>query len=91
MDIKVLKVVAQSEPVMVPSKREESGQLAKCMIKLKELGGDYEGEYSCAMFGNVAQCKFEPGTLVLAALRFTTHEVQGAAFNDVIVTEIHKL
>ena len=84
-------MIAQTEPVYVQSRKNENGQLAKCYIRLRELGGDYEGEYSCAMFGNVAQCKFEPGTLVLAALRFTTHEVQGAAFNDVTVTEIHKL
>ena len=41
----ICKVVAQTEPVYVPSKKQDTGQLAKSMIKLKELGGDYEDEY----------------------------------------------
>ena len=52
MVTKILKVMAQSEPVYVPSKKADNGQLAKSMIRLKELGGDYEDEYICAMFGN---------------------------------------
>ena len=44
LDWDFLKVMAQTEPVYVPSKKQESGQLAKCMIRLKELGGDYEDE-----------------------------------------------
>ena len=88
MDIKVLKVVAQSEPVMVPSKREESGQLAKCMIKLKELGGDYEDEYQAALLGNIALCKFATGTTVVATLRFSTHEANGAYYQDIVATDI---
>ena len=91
MDIKTLVVVAQGEPTMVPSKREASGQLAKCMIKLKEFGGDYEGDYYCAMFGNKAQGRFEPGDVVQVALRHSTHEVQGMTFNDVTVMDIIKL
>ena len=54
MERKILKVVAQTEAVYVPSKKSDNGQLAKSMIRLKELGGDYEDEYICAMFGNLA-------------------------------------
>ena len=59
METKILKVVAQTEAVYVPSKKSDNGQLAngqlaKSMIRLKELGGDYEDEYICAMFGNLA-------------------------------------
>ena len=42
METKILKVVAQTEAVYVPSKKSDNGQLAKSMIRLKELGGDYE-------------------------------------------------
>ena len=42
MQTKILKVVAQGPVVQVPSKKQENGQIAKCMIRLKELGGDYE-------------------------------------------------
>ena len=48
METKILKVVAQTEVTYVPSKKQENGQLAKCYIRLRELGGDYENEYLCA-------------------------------------------
>ncbi|MBR1596782.1 MAG: hypothetical protein IJ665_08865 [Phocaeicola sp.] len=91
MVTKLLKVMAQSEPVYVPSKKNESGRLAKCMIRLKELGGDYEDEYVCAMFGNLAQCRFETGSTVVTALRFMAHETQGAYFQDVVATDIQNI
>ena len=86
MQTKILRVVAQGEPAYVPSKKTENGQLAKCMIKLKELGGDYEDEYICTMFGNLALCKFAPGSIVAAALRFQTHE----QYQDIVAGDIHK-
>ena len=88
MQTKILKVVAQTETVFVPSKKQESGQLAKCYIRLRELGGDYENEYVCAVLGNLAQCKCETGKMVVAALRFSSHEVNGAYYQDVIVSDI---
>ena len=87
METKILRVVRQGEVAYVPSRKAENGQLAKCMIKLKELGGDYEDEYICAMFGNLALCKFAAGSIVAAALRFQTHE----QYQDVVATDIHIL
>ena len=83
--------MAQGEPIYVPSKKTESGQLAKCMIRLKELGGDYEDEYICAMFGNLALCKFAESDLVVATLRFQTHEANGSYYQDVVASEVIKL
>ena len=40
MQTKILKVIAQGEPMYVQSKKSENGQLAKCYIRLKELGGE---------------------------------------------------
>ena len=88
MTTKILKVIAQGEPMYVQSKKTENGQLAKCYIRLKELGGDYEDEYLCAMYGNLALCKFTPGKLVVAALRFQTHESNGAFYQDIVASEI---
>ena len=88
MVTKTLKVVAQGEPIYVPSKKTESGQTAKCMIRLKELGGNYEDEYICAMFGNLALGKFAEGDVVAAALRFQTHESNGSFYQDVVANEI---
>ena len=91
MQTKICKVIAQGEPTYVQSKKTESGQLAKCMIRLKELGGDYEDEYICAMFGNLALCKFAEGKTVIVSLRFQTHESNGSYFQDVVANEIVNL
>ena len=88
MVTKILKVMAQTEPVYVPSKKSDNGQLAKSMIRLKELGGDYEDEYICTMFGNLALCKFAVGKTVIASLRFQTHESNGSYFQDVVANDI---
>ena len=88
MQTRILKVVAQGEPQYVPSKKTESGQVAKCMIQLKELGGDYEDEYICTMFGNLALCKFASGNVVVATLRFQTHESNGTYFQDIVANDI---
>ena len=91
MQTKILKVMAQTEPVYVPSKKQENGQLAKCYIRLRELGGDFEDEYLCAMYGNLALCKFDTGRSVIASLRFQTHEANGVYYQDVVVTDVEKL
>ena len=91
MVTKLLKVVAQGEPVYVPSRKAEGGQPAKCMIRLKELGGEYEDEYICAMFGNLALSKFAVGKMVIASLRFQTHESNGSYFQDVVANDIQKI
>lgn len=91
METKILKVMAQTEPVYVPSKKTENGQLAKSMIRLKELGGEYEDEYICAMFGNLALCKFEAGITVIASLRFQSRESNGSFYQDVVVNDIQKI
>ena len=84
----IAKVVAQSDVTFVQSKKSENGQLAKCYIRLRELGGDYEDEYQCALFGNLAQCKFAVGKTVVASLRFQTHESNGSYFQDVVANDI---
>ena len=87
----ICKVVAQTEAVYVPSRKADRGQVAKSVIRLKELGGEFEDEYVCALFGNLALCKFVAGDLVAAALRFQTHEVNGQFYQDVVATEIQVL
>jgi hypothetical protein len=85
----IAKVVAQTEAVYVPSKKAENGQVAKSVIRLKELGGEYEDEFACTLFGNLALCKFVAGDLVAAALRFQAHESNGQFYQDVVATDVH--
>jgi hypothetical protein len=87
----ICKVVAQTEAVYVPSRKADRGQVAKSAIRLKELGGEFEDEYVCTLFGNLALCKFVAGDLVAAALRFQTHEVNGQFYQDVVAAEIQVL
>ena len=92
MKTNIFRVVSQSDVTYVASQKAEGGQLAKCMIRLKEFGGSKFGhEYVCTMFGNLAQCKFYEGDLVAASLRFQVHEVNGAVYQEVIVNDIVKI
>ena len=89
METRVLKVVRQGEAFSVQSSKQESGQISKCNIVLKELGGGkFENEYVCAMLGNLAGCRFFEGDVVVATLRFSTHEYQGQTFQEVLATDI---
>ena len=88
MQTKICKVIAQTEPVYVQSKKSENGQLAKCYIRLRELGGDYEDEYQAALLGNIALSKFATGKTVVASLRFSTHEANGAYYQDIVASDI---
>ena len=92
METKILKVVRQSEAFSVQSSKQESGQIQKCTIVLKELGGSkFENEYVCTMLGNLAGCRFFDGDVVAATLRFSTHEYQGQVFQEVLATDIVKI
>ena len=91
METKILKVVRQGEAFNVQSSKSEAGQIQKCNIVLKELGGKFENEYVCAMLGNLAACRFYEGDIVIATLRFSTHEYQGQTFQEILATDLIKV
>jgi len=92
METKILRVVRQGEAFSVQSQKSESGQIQKCNIVLRELGGSkYENEYACTMLGNLAVCKFYEGDVVIATLRFSTHEYQGQTFQEILCTDLIKV
>ena len=92
METKNLRVVRQGEAFSVQSSKQESGSIQKCNIVLRELGGGkFENEYVCAMLGSLATCRFYEGDVVVATLRFSTHEYQGQTFQEILVTEIVKV
>lgn len=88
MQTKICKVVAQTEVVYVQSRKSETGQMPKCTLRLRELGGDYGDEYQCTLLGPIAVYEFETGQVVLAALRFSTHESNGVFYQDIIANDI---
>ena len=91
MQTSILKVVRQGEAFSVQSSKQESGQIQKCNIVLKELGGKFENEYACTMLGNLAGCRFYEGDVVIATLRFSTHDFQGQTYQEVLATDIVKV
>ena len=92
METKILRVVSQGDVTYVPSTKQEGGQLAKCDIRLKKLGGSKFGdEFVATLFGNLAQCRFLEGDVVVAVLRFTVHEANGFLYQDVVCNDIVKL
>ena len=92
MVTKILKVVRQGEAYSVQSSKQESGSIQKCMIVLRELGGSKFGnEFVCTMLGNLAGCKFYEGDVVIATLRFSTHEYQGQTYQEVLASDIYSL
>ena len=89
MQTSINRVVSQGDVTYIPSTKQEGGQLAKCVIRLKEFGGGkYGDEYACTMFGNLAQCRFAEGELVAASLRFQVHEVNGAVYQEIIANDV---
>ena len=92
MEAKILRVVRQGEAFSVQSQKSESGQLQKCTIVLRELGGSkFENEYVCTMLGSLAGCRFYEGDVLAATLRFSTHEYQGQVFQEILATDIIKI
>jgi len=92
MQTNIYRVVSQQAVTYIPSTKQEGGQLAKCIIRLKEFGsGKFGDEYACTIFGNLAQCRFAEGDVVAASLRFQVHEVNGATYQEVVANDIVKL
>ena len=89
METKILRVVSQGTVSYIPSAKQEGGQLAKCLIRFKELGGSKFGdEFVATLFGNLAQCRFAEGIVVAASLRFQVHEVNGNCYQEVVANDV---
>ena len=81
MKTEMLRVVSQGNVSYIPSTKQEGGQLAKCEIRLKMLGGSKFGDEFIAYEGDV----------VAAVLRFSVHEVNGCLYQDVVCNDMVKL
>ena len=59
---------------------------------LRELcGSKFENEYVCTMLGNLAGYRVYEGDVVIATLRFSTHDFQGQTYQEILATDIVKL
>lgn len=92
MEEKIFRVVSQGDVSYVASQKAEGGQLAKCEIRLKKLGGSkFSDEFLATLFGNIALSRFNEGDVVVAVLRFSVHEVNGCLYQDVVCNDLVKL
>lgn len=87
MDTHCFKVLSQSEAVTIT--RQDGTTTQKSIIVLQELGGKYADTYATTMVGN--QIRLTAGDLVIASLRFTTHEYNGQQYQDCTILEIYKM
>ncbi len=90
MATKILRVTGQTEPIEVTSKKQEGKKIQKCIVRLKPIGDDYT-EFVAVVLGNGATVKYQKNELVVADLSFTSHESNGAFYQDVLAREIVKL
>ncbi len=84
----IFRVVQQGEAFAVQSQKSDSGHTMKCGIVLQELGGKFGNQYAGTLLGGAAQCRYCPGDVVAASLRFSVHEHGGAMYQDILVTDI---
>lgn len=93
------RIMGLSDLMQVPSQKTEGGFVLKRFIRLQEFGGwsgnDTAGRLSDAiiatLMGQLAQCDLHQGQLVRCALRFSIREYQGNWYQDINITDIHKL
>ena len=81
----VMRVVSCGEMQQVPSQKAEGGMLCKRQIVLQEIGGKYEDQVVGVMLGNLAQCQFYPGDVVMASIRLSVREYNGQMYQDIVV------
>lgn len=84
----VMRVVSCGELQQVSSQKAEGGMLSKKQIVLQEIGGKYEDQVVGVMLGNLAQCQFYPGDVVMASFRLSVREHNGQMYQDIVVTDI---
>lgn len=91
MESKIFRVKKCGVMTSVQSEKSENGVLQKRTLVLQELGGKYANCYVVIALGNLATIEWAENQLVVADLRFQTHEYNGQVFMDVIANEIVKL
>ena len=58
MTTKIMKVMAQDDPIYVPSEHSESGRVAKCVIRLKQLEDTFQHIFLLKLVYSFSVCSF---------------------------------
>lgn len=84
----MMRVVSCGELQQIPSQKAEGGMFSKRQIVLQGIGGKYEDQVVGVMLGNLAQCQFDAGEVVMAVLRLSVREYNGQMYQEVTVNEL---
>lgn len=88
----ILRVQAQTPIKTVQVKSEEGKQTAVCTLMVQELGGKWADSLAVQLYGDMAQKVYQPGELIMAAVRFKARPVDAERiFQDVTADEIVRL
>ena len=88
----ILRVQAQTPIKTMQVKSEEGKQTAVCTLMVQELGGKWADSLAVQLYGDMAQKAYQPGELIVAALRFKARPVDAERiFQDVTADEIVRL
>lgn len=87
MHTQFFKVLSQTEAVTIT--RQDGTMTQKSTVVLQEFGGKYENTYAAVLLGN--QVSFTTGDIVIASLRFTTHDYNGQQYQDCTIQEVYKM
>lgn len=92
----IYKVLGCGDLTQAPSQSAPGGVLYKKQIRLQEFAGNNRQDTPdrasnsivATMLGNLAQCNFQSGTLVMVSLRCSIREYQGQWYQDLTVVDI---
>lgn len=89
----IFEVIDQTEVSYLYEAEFENGRAPKCDIKLKEFGGDNNGdEFICTLWDDLAELRFSKGDLVVASLKFSiSFSFKGTGHQLVTIKNIHRL
>ena len=80
-------MVSQTPVVMVQSRKQEVGQMAKSTLRVKEVGST--NEFLCTLLGGIAEFEFTAGQIVTLGPRFSVHEgPNGGLYQDINANDI---
>lgn len=87
----LVRIINQSRLTMMQTDTDnthEGWKAQKGIEPNKQYGATNPLKRMIDLLGNLALCRFQPGKTVAASLRFSTHENNGAWYQDIVANEI---
>jgi len=82
---KIARIVSQGETINIT--KADGSTMQKCVVVMRELGGQYGDTFAANAFGQLAQWQFKPNEVYAVALRFAVHEHNGQMYQETILQD----